>query len=190
MPSLVDTRRAWGLASAFVFCLLATPMAAAQVPPAPTPPLPSPTTPADDVAARLKTQDDLIRQLAEQNRRLGEQLEAVTKRLDAIATPKPPTPGEPPAEPEPAPKPAETAKAPEPSKPVEDAPQPAHGMHAHSGDRDLHESLSDSLHRNEDDYGLKSIFDSLHPEKSSGKKWYDKLSFRGYTQIRFGRGLD
>ncbi|HUR52789.1 MAG TPA: porin [Gemmataceae bacterium] len=49
--------------------------------------------------------------------------------------------------------------------------------------------LTDSLHVN-DDYGLKSLFDSLHPKERTGKHWYEKLSFRGYTQFRFARTLD
>ncbi len=48
--------------------------------------------------------------------------------------------------------------------------------------------LYDSLH-GDDDYGLKSLFDSLHP-KGEKSKWYEKLSLRGYTQFRFGRALD
>ena len=48
--------------------------------------------------------------------------------------------------------------------------------------------LYDSLHL-DDDYGLKSLFDSLHPRGGSGTKWYDKISLRGYTQVRFGRSF-
>ena len=47
----------------------------------------------------------------------------------------------------------------------------------------------DSLHR-DDDYGLKSLFDSLHAPGGGGKKWYDKLSLRGYSQFRFARTVD
>jgi len=49
--------------------------------------------------------------------------------------------------------------------------------------------LSDSLHPDED-YGLKSLFDSLHPQDRGGKKWYEKLSLRGYSQFRFARTTD
>jgi hypothetical protein len=50
-------------------------------------------------------------------------------------------------------------------------------------------SLTDSLHTDEN-YGLKSLFDSLHqPSDGKGKHWYEKLSVRGYSQIRFGRAL-
>ncbi len=52
--------------------------------------------------------------------------------------------------------------------------------------------LVDSLHH-DDNYGLKSLFDSLHPAPVKGAKskgWYEKLSVRGYTQFRFGRTLD
>lgn len=37
-------------------------------------------------------------------------------------------------------------------------------------------------------YGVKSLWDSMKVEKD-GKKWYEKLSLRGYTQIRFGRTI-
>ena len=48
--------------------------------------------------------------------------------------------------------------------------------------------LYDSLHR-DDNYGLKTLFDSLHPQGEKSK-WYEKLSIRGYTQFRFDRTLD
>lgn len=41
-----------------------------------------------------------------------------------------------------------------------------------------------------DDYGLKTLFDSLHqPSSGKSKPWYEKLSIRGYSQFRFGRAL-
>jgi hypothetical protein len=40
-----------------------------------------------------------------------------------------------------------------------------------------------------DGISLKSLFDSVHQPSESGKKWYDKLSLRGYSQFRFGRML-
>jgi hypothetical protein len=40
----------------------------------------------------------------------------------------------------------------------------------------------------DDNYGLKALFDSLHP-KGEKSKWYEKLSIRGYTQFRFERTL-
>lgn len=49
-------------------------------------------------------------------------------------------------------------------------------------------SLTDSLH-DDDCYGLKALFDSLHPRQDGGKNWYEKLSLRGYTQVRYGRTL-
>lgn len=49
--------------------------------------------------------------------------------------------------------------------------------------------LYDSLHC-DDNYGLKSLFDSLHPQTSSGKKWYEKLNLGGYMQFRFDRTVD
>ncbi|MCE9533204.1 MAG: OprO/OprP family phosphate-selective porin [Planctomycetes bacterium] len=44
----------------------------------------------------------------------------------------------------------------------------------------------DSLHDN-DNYGFKSLFDSLNPQDKKGKHWYEKFTIRGYTQVRFGR---
>jgi hypothetical protein len=36
-----------------------------------------------------------------------------------------------------------------------------------------------------------SLFDSLHlPAAGKSKAWYDKLSIRGYSQIRFGRAVN
>ncbi len=49
-------------------------------------------------------------------------------------------------------------------------------------------SMTDSLHC-DDNYGLKSLFDSLHPREGKGKHWYERLSIRGYTQFRFERTL-
>jgi hypothetical protein len=44
--------------------------------------------------------------------------------------------------------------------------------------------------RDQDDYGLKSLFDSFHqPASGTAKHWYDKLSIRGYAQFRFDRAL-
>jgi hypothetical protein len=51
-------------------------------------------------------------------------------------------------------------------------------------------TLCDSLHA-DDSFGLNSLFDSLHPPPDGkSKHWYEKLSLRGYSQIRFGRALD
>jgi Phosphate-selective porin O and P len=49
--------------------------------------------------------------------------------------------------------------------------------------------LADSLHQ-DDNYGFKSLFDSLHPATKSGKKWYEKLNLRGYSQFRYARTLE
>ncbi|MFM7143003.1 MAG: porin [Alphaproteobacteria bacterium] len=48
--------------------------------------------------------------------------------------------------------------------------------------------LYDSMHQN-DRYGLKSLWDSLHPQDHKGKPWYERLSIRGYSQIRFDRSI-
>ena len=48
--------------------------------------------------------------------------------------------------------------------------------------------LYDSLHC-DDNYGLKTLFDSLHPQDAKGKHWYEKYALRGYFQPRFGRTL-
>jgi len=49
--------------------------------------------------------------------------------------------------------------------------------------------LYDSMHRDQE-YGLKSLWDSLHPQDHKGKPWYEKMSLRGYTQIRFDRSIE
>lgn len=39
-------------------------------------------------------------------------------------------------------------------------------------------------------YSLKSLFDSLHsPVTGNRKPWYEKMTIRGYTQVRFGRAI-
>jgi len=48
--------------------------------------------------------------------------------------------------------------------------------------------LCDSL-QNGESYGLKSLFDSFHPQDGKKTHWYDKITIRGYSQIRFGRAL-
>jgi hypothetical protein len=87
----------------------------------------------------------------------------------------------------PAEKPAETEKAAQ--KPAETGKSPdTIGEDPEPKSPDQKKPLYDSLHLDED-YGLKSLFDSLHPRESSGKKWYEKLSIRGYTQVRYGRSF-
>ena len=39
-------------------------------------------------------------------------------------------------------------------------------------------------------YDLQSLYDSLSVPVEGEKKWYEKLSIRGYSQVRFGRTLD
>ena len=39
-------------------------------------------------------------------------------------------------------------------------------------------------------YDLQSLYDSLSVPQEGEKKWYEKLSIRGYTQFRYGRTLD
>ena len=46
--------------------------------------------------------------------------------------------------------------------------------------------LADSL-QNSEAYGLKSLFDTFHPQDGKKTHWYDKITIRGYSQIRFGR---
>ncbi len=144
----------------------------------------------------------MIRRLAEQNQRLTGQLEAVTRRLDALS-PGPITQS---ALPSPSPSIGESSGGAGPGaldKPAGPASPPLATAPTEAGDAGKaadpkagdgkpgygHKGLFDSLHHG-DDYGLKSLFDSLHPAGSKGKHWYEKLTIRGYTQVRFGRGLD
>lgn len=39
------------------------------------------------------------------------------------------------------------------------------------------------------DYGLKSLFDSFNIPGKKSKPWYEKMTIRGYSQIRFGRSV-
>jgi hypothetical protein len=48
--------------------------------------------------------------------------------------------------------------------------------------------LYDRLHC-DDNYGVKSLFDTIHKPGAKGKSWYEKYSIRGYVQPRFGRTL-
>ena len=48
--------------------------------------------------------------------------------------------------------------------------------------------LYDNMHQS-DQYGLKSLWDSLHPQDHKSKPWYEKMSLRGYSQIRFDRSI-
>lgn len=95
-----------------------------------------------------------------------------------------PLPLPPPVSPADLPPPAE-APAPVPFVPfVPATPAPAAEKGEAAG-----KGLVDSLHH-DDDYGFKSLFDSLHPRDRTGKKWYEKLSLRGYSQFRFARTVD
>jgi hypothetical protein len=87
-----------------------------------------------------------------------------------------PTPEQPPAK-------KDDASALPPPEPMHFYQQPQ------SRPRLRHKGLVDSLHR-DDNYGLKSLFDSLHPQGDGGKKWYDKLGINGYSQFRFDRTVD
>jgi hypothetical protein len=39
-------------------------------------------------------------------------------------------------------------------------------------------------------FDLQTLYDSLSVPREGAKKWYEKLSINGYTQVRFGRTLD
>ncbi len=82
----------------------------------------------------------------------------------------------------PVPAPPEPIAATAPAEPITADAKPAETKPAAN-------PLADSLHRS-DDYGFKSLFDSLHPATKSGKKWYEKLSLRGYSQFRFARTVE
>lgn len=84
--------------------------------------------------------------------------------------------------------PGTTLPAPAPAGPAAAEPKKEDKKDDEKKDKkDEKKDLADSLHRDED-YGLKGLFDILHPS-GKGKPWYEKLSIRGYTQIRFGRTL-
>lgn len=108
--------------------------------------------------------------------------------MPALGTPglpalSPPPPMIPPVPVEAVPPPAGIATS--------DADKAAPGQKAGKSDKTdaPPKGLVDSLHT-DDNYGLKSLFDSLHPAEKSKTKWYDKLSLRGYSQFRFARTVD
>lgn len=143
-----------------------------------------PDAKSSSVEERLRSQDELIRRLAEQNAELSRQLGAITQRLDAISTT--PNAGPQAGVQKGEEKPTQTGSGlePTPSQPkVNDS-----GPNASPDGRPRSNELVDSLH-GDDHYGLKSLFDTLHLAGQKGKPWYEKLSFRGYTQARFGRTL-
>jgi hypothetical protein len=157
---------------------------------APAPAAAAPAVEPAALAETLQRQDEMIRELAEQNRRLAEQLDAVTRRLDEL---KEAQAAPPPAPAPPAPNPeiedgvdvsAADAAAPPPREPALGS-----GPTLPSARGASEKGLVDSLHL-DDDYGLKSLFDSIHPKDRKGSPWYEKVAIRGYTQFRFGRGLD
>lgn len=111
--------------------------------------------------------------------RIGLALVLLVALARAVVAQEPeiPVPPEPVAAAAPAdPKPVEAPADPKPAATIATTVPPAN-------------PLADSLHQN-DDYGFKSLFDSLHPATKSGKKWYEKLSLRGYSQFRFARTLE
>lgn len=82
----------------------------------------------------------------------------------------------------PAPPPVQSS--PPPGAPT---PESGDGKAGEAGTGNPPKEPEDSL-RGDDDYGLKSLFDSFHPSGGAkGKHWYEKLTIRGYTQVRFGR---
>jgi hypothetical protein len=170
------------------------PVSPEVVPAAATAPAPAPA-PAAALAETLQRQDEMIQQLAEQNRKLAEQLDAVTRRLDELKAEKDAAP--------PAPSgamPVIPGLNPELEDGVDSsaadaaAPPPrddtlGRGPTLPSARVAGEKGLVDSVHAGED-YGLKSLFDSIHPKDRKGTPWFEKLTIRGYSQIRFGRGLD
>lgn len=42
----------------------------------------------------------------------------------------------------------------------------------------------------ESEYGIKSLFDSIHAPSGKSRQWYEKLSIRGYTQFRFSNSMN
>jgi len=76
-----------------------------------------------------------------------------------------------------------------PAAPAVPGLPPVGAIDAAPGKHGRRHPLYDSMHC-DDDYGLKALFDSLHPPGSSGKHWYEKLSIGGYFQFRFDRTVD
>lgn len=86
------------------------------------------------------------------------------------------------------------AAAPPAKKPEKDAePKKEDGKSEKDAKKDKADDdkkkLTDSMHE-DDCYGFKSLFDSLHQPGAKSKAWYEKYSLRGYSQFRFGRTVD
>jgi hypothetical protein len=89
--------------------------------------------------------------------------------VPAESLPVPPSPDNPPATPAPA-----------------DLPKPGDAKGGEAAGAAQKEPTDSP--RGDEDYGLKSLFDSFHqPGAAKGKHWYEKFSVRGYSQIRFDR---
>lgn len=202
--AIAAAKRARSCVWVFATLLSTAPCIYAQDPASEPLPVPAPSTPppAGDVNQQLRQQAELIRQLADQNRRLSEQVDALAQRLDQFtAKPVEPPQAVPPANSPPASQPAPAAppvESPGPraiADPEANFSAPAPGVGAsqgpldHTPDPPLARGLFDSLHH-DDDYGFRSLFDSINPQDAKRKPWYEKLSIRGYTQFRFGRTLD
>lgn len=161
---------------------------------------------AGSVPAEVQSQLDEMRKLIEQQNRvigdLKEQLQRQSvlrspERESATAAPGRSTGAEPAAaavkEAKPA---AEAAVATQPPPPAEGAPRAVAAAASPDGVTKVSDPavpapdgrLYDGMHRT-DQYGLKSLWDSLHPQDHKGKPWYEKMSLRGYTQIRFDRSI-
>ncbi len=130
---------------------------------------PAVTLSADDpsrLETRLETLTESHRLLMQQFDRVLQENESLSERLDSLQSSMPA---------------ADTATNSFGVSPSDDADVAAEAEQL---------PMYDSLNR-DDDYGLKSLFDSFYRARAGkkSKPWYDRMTVRGYTQLRFGRFL-
>jgi hypothetical protein len=89
---------------------------------------------------------------------------------------------------------AEADQSPKAPAPVKDSKDVEKVVADYLKKKDAEKKAADEAKFNEATYGgtqydLYSLFDNLSHPKFDSKKWYDRISIRGYTQFRYGRTL-
>lgn len=142
---------------------------------------PNPSSASFSTGSRLESQVDELsesqRVLAEQLARVLRENEELSKRLDALLPPSPVG--------------AESSRDGALPSFVSQSPLETSG-HSIAGDSGVPPVADIPPCSPPDDaaYSLKSLFDSLHsPAVGKAKPWYEKMTIRGYTQVRFGRAI-
>lgn len=127
------------------------------------PDVPPPNT--DSVEARIESLTNTQRELREQLNQVLKENESLSERLNGLQSSAP------------AKESADDAQS--PSDIGDDAP-------SDMSQKALYDTLS-----YDDNFGIKSLFDSFHVSRSGkkSKPWYERMTIRGYSQLRFGRAV-